>query len=406
MAVISFLSKTPGEKLINESDFVTETMTVDQQMPEIGIFEDHFEGHHLAYVETLVRYIFEKKKQRPLLLLSEEVQASQQYEIFLKPLESKFEVISLKPIKKMSSFLRFRRLAGVLKDLEKCGVRTLLIPTAGHLAHMAGIASFVGFRSKKIEIRCGLLRLGVAYPGRSRWRRLMHGLSFWLLQRAPMTIFYFDEYAVNVMRKKTGINLKTIPDPYYSSGIETSTLTSANNLSSSGSICFGCLGGLDRRKGADLLIDAFVKAKFKTKPSLLLAGQITDPTILSKVGVAQTMFGNERVVHLNKFLSNEDYFVALRKMDVVCLPYRRHIGPSGVFVQAASAGKVVIVSNYGWLSWEAKKYNKSRFFEEGQLDGLIEIMERIEIDFEKLVNVSGDYIPASQTKFGEILCGF
>lgn len=385
---------------------MAETITDEFEMPKVGIFEDHFDGHHLAYVETLVRYVFEKTKQRPLLLLSKEVQASRQYEIFLKPLESKFEVINLKPIKKMSSFLRFRRLTGVLKDLEKLGVRTLLIPTAGHLAHMAGVARFAGFRSEKIDIRCGVLRLGAAYPGRSLWRRLMHELSFWLIRKAPITPFYFDEYAVNVMRNKRGIDLKTIPDPYYSSGNEALTLTSANHLSSSDSICFGCLGGLDRRKGVDLLIDAFMRGDFKSKPRLLLAGQIIDSSILEKVASAQKLFGSERVIHLNKYLSNEDYFASLLKMDVVCLPYRKHIGPSGVFAQAASAGKVVIVSNYGWLGWEMAKYNKSLVFDEGQLDGLIEIMERTERDFEKLTNISGNYVPASQIKFSEILCGF
>ncbi len=219
-----------------------------------------------------------------------------------------------------------------------------------------------------------------------------------------MKIFFYDDYAVNFLRQWKGIRLNMIPDPLLSSGM---TRTAAGiSLKQHKAICFGCLGALDHRKGVDMLVDAFVNANLSVESSLLLAGQITDKTILAKVEAAQVRLGKNRIIHLNEYLKNQDYFDALKKMDIVCLPYRGHVGASGVFAQSASTNKILIVPDYGWLGWHGKKYNKCHLFKEGKLEDLVRAMEEAEKSYGSLNRIKGDYCPESPERFSKMLCGF
>jgi glycosyltransferase involved in cell wall biosynthesis len=369
--------------------------------PAFCVFEDDPSGHRLALVELLIRHLHQKTNERPLLLLSDKVKKSKQYQVFLKKIEPQFELELLAPIPQWTLPARFRRLVLASKGLEARGVKTLLIPTADLFVRMAGLARFAGIRfSPGLQVRCGLLSLGAAYPGLPLWRRVKHGLSFWLHQRAGTVNFYHDDYAVDFLNRRRGLRLQAVPDPPLGSGVR-------GKKSSRGAepLYFGCLGGLDKRKGVHLLVEAFGKAKFQAQPRLLLAGTISDPGILAKVEALRASLGKDRVVHWNEFLSDRAYFQALQKMDVVCLLYPQHLGASGVFAQAAQAGKWVIAPDWGWMGWHGKKYNKCRLYRGDRLEDILPAMEEIEQNFRALSRVRGNYIPTSAREYAGILSG-
>jgi len=371
---------------------------------KICIFEDDPNGHRLAYLEILINYIYKRTRRRSLLLISKEVLDSKQYQVFLKNIESKFEIIHLQGVKRTNIFLRYLRFKKSLNELQKRGAENLIIPSADGLAQMTGLAEIIGFKlSKSMKIRCGLLRLGIAYPDRSFFLRIKHLISYWLQQKAPMEVFYYDDYAVDFLKHEKNIFLKSLPDPLLSWNAVKGKRGSKVAARKSKEVCFGCLGGLDTRKGVDLLMDAFKRAKFLTPTRLLLAGEISDQGILLKAKSLQTELGKKRIVLLNEFLTKRKYFEALEKMDVVCLPYFKHIGPSGVFAQAAFANKTLIVSDYGWLGWEGRKYNKCSLVNVGKLDDLIKKMEENQKKYAKLKSKKGNYVPASSKIFSEIL---
>ena len=61
------------------------------------------------------------------------------------------------------------------------------------------------------------------------------------------------------------------------------------------------------------------------------------------------MFQNERLILIDRYVSEETFNLGLNAADVVCTPYPRHIGSSGIVVRAAAMERPVLASEYGWV---------------------------------------------------------
>ncbi len=111
---------------------------------DICVFEDNPTGHHLAFVEILIRYIFKKTKKRPVFLSTNEVKRSKQYEIFLKKIESNFKLMNLGDIERGNALSKYQTLVKASHDLEKMGVRVLLNPSGDKLPQIAEMVRVLG----------------------------------------------------------------------------------------------------------------------------------------------------------------------------------------------------------------------------------------------------------------------
>ena len=56
-----------------------------------------------------------------------------------------------------------------------------------------------------------------------------------------------------------------------------------------------------------------------------------------------------RLIVIDQYVSHEQFCLGLNAADVICTPYPRHIGSSGIVVRAAAIGKPILASNYGWV---------------------------------------------------------
>jgi glycosyltransferase involved in cell wall biosynthesis len=379
------------------------TMVTHSTAPEICVWEDDPSGHRLAFVEILVRYIWEKTGRNTLLVISEEVLKSAQYRIFLKNLGDRFETHLLGKQTCRNTFSIGSRFLKVSDFLKRRNIRELIIPTADVIVKILGIARLFGWNPLPLNIRCVLLFLGFPYADRSFLLHLKDWLSFLLKKMAPVHAFYIDTYAAEIARIKYGYTISTIPEPLLSLPSQWPRKTRRPN-SSRNLINFGCVGRFDYRKGADLLLDAFQEA-CPPKWRLLLAGTMLETTLVQKAESIRSA-RPEKMLFRNEVLSNDVYWEFLEQIDVVCLPYRGHVGTSQVFAQAAALGKIIIASDYGWLGAEGKKYNKTRFFRNGSLASLVKCMEDTAMEIDALDTISGNYVPASEKSFAQVLCGF
>jgi hypothetical protein len=58
---------------------------------------------------------------------------------------------------------------------------------------------------------------------------------------------------------------------------------------------------------------------------------------------------DNRLILFDRYVSDEMLGLGMNAVDVVCTPYPKHIGSSGIVVRAASIGKPILASEYGWM---------------------------------------------------------
>jgi glycosyltransferase involved in cell wall biosynthesis len=111
----------------------------------------------------------------------------------------------------------------------------------------------------------------------------------------------------------------------------------------------GCLGALSAGKGVALLIKAFLLAQVASDVRLLLIGGVDAELrdLLYREYSAHVESG--RFIHIDRYVSQEDFHLGLNACDVICTPYRRQIGSSGIVVRAAAVGRPVLGSEFGWV---------------------------------------------------------
>ena len=124
---------------------------------------------------------------------------------------------------------------------------------------------------------------------------------------------------------------------------------------------FVSLGGARNEKGIFDLIAAIIILEESGKADTLsfaIQCNTTDPTIDEAIGdLGRRKFGSVQLIRAP--LSSGKYKALLAEADVVVLPYTRHVyeaRSSGVFIEAAGAGKPLIVTADTWMSDELERF--------------------------------------------------
>lgn len=114
---------------------------------------------------------------------------------------------------------------------------------------------------------------------------------------------------------------------------------------------FGAL--YNRRKGIDKVLAAIsqLSPDLCQKICLLLVGQIyleDNPMLKQQMTEVVQKFPIQ-VIMRDEFVPEEDVQLYYRSADVILAPYQRHVGMSGVLVNAAAAQKPLLCSDYGLM---------------------------------------------------------
>jgi glycosyltransferase involved in cell wall biosynthesis len=123
---------------------------------------------------------------------------------------------------------------------------------------------------------------------------------------------------------------------------------------------FLLFGKLDPRKGTHQLLEAIrqLPAELGQTLCLLLVGEIPSPgkarlkQLVSEVSLTSPV----QILLHDEFVSESEVPIYFQLADVVLAPYQRHVGMSGILLQAAAAQKPVIASNYGLMGELVKRY--------------------------------------------------
>lgn len=111
----------------------------------------------------------------------------------------------------------------------------------------------------------------------------------------------------------------------------------------------GCAGPMAGRKGIHLLIDAFAGAvsKLPADTRLLLFGKFT-PEMQHHLSL-QDLATKSRMIIRDQRLTNREMEIVIPAMDVVCTPYPRSAGSSGIVLRAIAAERPLVAANAYWM---------------------------------------------------------
>jgi len=150
-------------------------------------------------------------------------------------------------------------------------------------------------------------------------------------------------------------------------------------------IIFSLLGYMDKYKGTDLLLKAWLgsdKLIKNKKIELVVIGK-------NRLGYIPEIQESDNVLFKDEMLSDSEFTRWMQLTDVVVLPYQR-ISQSGLLLTALSMKKIFIVNDIGELAKPIKKYDLGWIIKENNVLGLRmkleDIIDNIMVNGLKKVN--------------------
>ncbi|MFB2737307.1 glycosyltransferase [Umezakia ovalisporum] len=122
------------------------------------------------------------------------------------------------------------------------------------------------------------------------------------------------------------------------------------------SLLIGMTGGIDYRKGADIIVKVSQELQ-REKVHFVLAG-----SVYSDIREILDKGQNDKLIVIDRFLDIEEMHEIISCFDLVLLPYRNyHFGIASILLRAIACNKPSLVSAFGWLERMASLYPANIF---------------------------------------------
>lgn len=324
----------------------------------VTILEQRYAGgHFLHYVARLIRAL-EGVADEIVLATPEACAASSQYGVYLRPLEGRFRMHPVwerwtqhnKPVHKLA-FIYADLLRDVVRD-TRCDA--ILIPGADGIAEGTGLARLALRNAipQSVHAEALLIRGPIAYGFEQRRRTAF--LQKLAMRAMPFDRVHFIDPVVYRWAKSLSPGLASrcrfVPDPID----PPPTISKADARAKLGWPAHArialSIGPQDDRKGTDVLVNATARSNLGVEDRVVLAGQIVKPLraqIDAMMNADPTL--RSRLILVDRYLSTDEFGAAMRAADLIVAPYKPQPHPSGVTLQAAAAGRMVLTSHVGWF---------------------------------------------------------
>jgi glycosyltransferase involved in cell wall biosynthesis len=120
------------------------------------------------------------------------------------------------------------------------------------------------------------------------------------------------------------------------------------------------IGLQDHRKGADYLIRGCACWQPAEPASIVLAGKLSPEVRQLVTNEYRHLVDEGRLIVLDQYLSREGFYASFAAGDLIATPYRPQPKPSHITLHAATAGKMVLAANSGWLAYMVPKFSLGR----------------------------------------------
>jgi len=337
------------------------------------IFEPVPFGHRLTGVRVLAEALLEIIDD-VLIVTSDGAPSGDPYKNQILPIENRVKVMTAPfPSEGTPWTIGRKKLSLLHHVLKNTKVDHVYIPYADGMTQIAGLLAKPGlFSLPKGTVAEALTMRGTyAYPGADKFKaRLMLRALEW----SPWNkIHLIDPLAYRFVHKNLPRLAKRCPllaDPIETRpGIDRKLARRLLGLPEDGRY-LGCIGEIDSRKGGELLLRAFKRAKLEETDRLYLAGRLTQPVR----DVLNNELGEEfragRIITPDRYLTEDELNWATSALDVVVTPYPGFVGSASIVIRAAAAGRVVLGNDYGWMGYVIPTFKLGRVCDATNVDVL------------------------------------
>jgi glycosyltransferase involved in cell wall biosynthesis len=200
---------------------------------------------------------------------------------------------------------------------------------------------------------------------RDRIQQIREKLVLQQVLRNPQikTLFCLDPFAVKyIQQAQKKVQIAPLPDPIVETFVSSSQiliLREKLGVEKNRKICL-LFGALTGRKGIYEMLDSLLELPSKTHEHLciVLAGQSNSKEqqrLVTKIAEVTASCPVQVISHF-EFIRESEVPTYFQMADIVLAPYQRHVGMSGILLQAAVAGKPVLSSNFGLMGEMVRKH--------------------------------------------------
>jgi glycosyltransferase involved in cell wall biosynthesis len=360
-----------------------------------------YSGHLYNYASSIKKIADENKLLFKILVSKEcdskicnELNASKVFEI--NPSQKYFKNIFSKYF--LATFIyNIHLYKGLKKIYNQSNERWILFMGTTQYIDLFAIFIFTLFAKHKPKIVL-TLRMSIYRYDIKRWSIIVSLYKFgflllFLINKLTKNIFFItDSEMLKIEYEKlTFFKINVLPIPHtLNNNFPTkkiNELTKTINIVS--------LGPARTQKGFTFICDLVIKYVTENpnpKANFILQCNNTNIEDIIENSIERIKKLNSPYVELlRNELSENDYFLLLEKSDIVLLPYNSkfyHVQTSGIFTEALSAGKIVIVSDNTWMSLQLNKFNSGLVFEENNFDSFYHKFEDAINNFDSLIKES------------------
>jgi glycosyltransferase involved in cell wall biosynthesis len=211
---------------------------------------------------------------------------------------------------------------------------------------------------------------------RTSWRaRILTLLTHWAVLRTRGRFICFDERLLDRTVGRSPVAV--IPDPWFGSFSQARRDAARVKYGfGDGEFVMLAVGRQDRRKGLPLILHALKSLLSDARSRLLVVGAI-DPSFASDFQRALRDYQN-RIIHVNRFVDEEELPDIFACADVFLLPYARDFtASSGTLPRAAASGVPVVTGKHGLVGHRVNVLGLGELFDIDDVSGLAVAVERV-----------------------------
>jgi glycosyltransferase involved in cell wall biosynthesis len=233
-----------------------------------------------------------------------------------------------------------------------------LVPYADGIIQMVGLRHLMGRFSllPGFELEGLMMRGSFAYNRPAPAEAVRGRVWLTLTGAAPFkVVHHLDPIVIRALEQRSPIlsrRVHLIPDPVERFDAPAKPEARRRLGIGEDGRYIGCVGIMDRRKGIDRLIHAFLAARLGRTDRLLLAGRQESAIRGLLADEAADAVREGRIIVLDRYISDEELRLSIAAMDVVCAPYppdAGHSGSSSIVIHAAGQERPVLGSAFGWI---------------------------------------------------------
>ena len=334
-------------------------------------------GHHLHFASLLCRSVREAGH-TPVLVTPRGTVAAREYSVYAA--EGSFDGVELNESDPIDSYKGvisgIRASKRILADTARWVKRTRCDRLWLHFADQLTNAVYIP-GAARLEVPCAALHLrgGYAYPTNSLRSRAVYAYARQATLQAPWDhLWHLDHLAHQVLRERSQ-RIALMPEP-VESPLSITQVDARRELGLPiDDRLLMVLGALDSRKGVVELMRAFRDAApYRTR--LVLMGLLY-PDVKDAVMSLSNELGIERCIVRDVMLSQRDFSLGFAASDWQALPYRQHIGSSGILVRAAAYGRPVLASDWGWIGQATQQFGLGSTCDTSSNESIVEGIHRL-----------------------------